>query len=73
MEKGCAKFIWSCFNGHNLIVRNISMAAKVSSFSEFGDNYRYLSCVASLQKGPHVAKNLNRADHDKSVEKKLAF
>ena len=37
-------------------------------------------CVASLQKGPHVAKikieifvDLNRAGHDKSVEKKLAF
>ena len=33
-------------------------------------------CVASLQKGPHVAKikneifvHLNRAGHDKSVEK----
>ena len=37
-------------------------------------------CVASLQKGPHVAKikneicvDLNRAGHDKSVENKLAF
>ena len=27
MIKRCAKFIWSCFNSHNLIVRNISMAA----------------------------------------------
>ena len=33
----------SCFNSHNLIVRNISLAAKISSFSDFGDNYRYLS------------------------------
>ena len=39
-----------------------------------------LICVASLQKGPHVAKikneifvDLNKAGHDKSVEKKLAF
>ena len=39
----CDKFIWSCFNSHNLVVRNISMAAKISSFSDFGDNYRYLS------------------------------
>ena len=37
-------------------------------------------CVASLQKGPHVAKikiemfvDPNRAGHDKSVEKKLVF
>ena len=37
-------------------------------------------CVASLQKGPHVAKikieiflDFNRAGHDKSVKKKLAF
>ena len=43
MEKGCAKFSWSCFNSHDLIVRNISMAANISSFSDFGDNYRYLS------------------------------
>ena len=43
MEKRCAKFIWSCFNSHNLIVRNISMAAKISSFSDFGDNYRYIT------------------------------
>ena len=43
MEKRFAKFIWSCFNSHNLIVRNISLAAKISSFSDFGDNYRYLS------------------------------
>ena len=41
--KAGPKFIWSCFNSHNLIVRNISMAAKISSFSDFGDNYRYLS------------------------------
>ena len=43
MEKRCAKFIWSCFNSHNLFVGNISMPAKISSFSDFGDNYRYLS------------------------------
>ena len=37
--------------------------------------YMYI-CVASLQKGPHVAKikneifvDLNRAGHDKTVEK----
>ena len=42
-EKGFTKFIWSCFNSHNLIIRNISIAAKMSSFSNFGDNYRYLS------------------------------
>ena len=39
MVKSCAKFIWSCFNSHNLIVRNISLAAKISSFSDFDDNY----------------------------------
>ena len=52
MEKRCAKFIWSCFNCHNLIVRNISMAAKISSFSDFGDNYRYLSYKYGI--GIHV-------------------
>ena len=52
MEKRCAKFIWSCFNSHNLIVRNISMAAKISSFSDFDDNYRYLSYKYGI--GIHV-------------------
>ena len=52
MEKMCAKFTWSCFNSHNLIVRNISMAAKISSFSDFGDNYRYLSYKYGI--GIHV-------------------
>ena len=43
MENRYAKYIWLCFNSNNLIVRDISMAAKISSFSDFGDNYRYLS------------------------------
>ena len=30
VERRCAKFIWSCFNSHNLIVRNIPLAAKIS-------------------------------------------
>ena len=54
MEKRCAKFIWSCFTSHNLglIVRNISLAGKISSFSDFGDNYRYLSYKYGI--GIHV-------------------
>ena len=52
IEKKCAKFIWSCSNSHNLIVRNISFAAKISSFSDFGDNYGYLSYKYEL--GIHV-------------------
>ena len=51
-EKGRAKFIWSYFNSHNLIVRNISLAAKISSFSDFSDNYRYLSYKYGI--GIHV-------------------
>ena len=41
---------------------------------------KLFKCVASLQKGPHVAiikieifVDLNRAGHNKSVKKKLAF
>ena len=44
--------MWSCFNSHNLIVRNSSMEAKISSFSDFGDNYRYLSYKCGI--GIHV-------------------
>ena len=52
MEKRWAKFIWSYFNSHNLIVKNISLAAKISSFSDFYDNYRYLSYKYGI--GIHV-------------------
>ena len=48
----CAKFIWSCFNSNNFIVKSISMAAKIPSFSDFGDNYRYLSYKYGI--GKHV-------------------
>ena len=33
-------FIWSCLNIHNLTVWNILMAAKISLFLSFNDNYR---------------------------------
>ena len=41
---------------HNVIVRNISMAVKISSFSNFGDNYRYLSYKYRI--GIHVIWHL---------------
>ena len=52
----------------------------LESFDNIWCMYLLIICVASLQKGPHVAKikieifvDLNRAGHDKSVEKHLAF
>ncbi len=43
LEKRCIKFIWSSLNSKNSIVKNIALSAISSSFSTFGDNYRYLS------------------------------
>ena len=43
LERRCAKFIWSCLNSDNSIVKTIANSAKCSSVSNFGDNYRYLS------------------------------
>ena len=43
IERRCAKFIWSCLNGDNSIVKTIANSAKSSSVSNVGDNYRYLS------------------------------
>ena len=43
IERRCAKFIWSCLNSDNSIVKTIANSAKCSSVSNFGDNYRYLS------------------------------
>ena len=52
LEKRCAKFIWSCLNSHNCVVKNIALSAKSSSSSDFGDNYRYLSYKYNI--GIHV-------------------
>ena len=43
LERKCAKFIWSCLNSDNSIVKTVAKSAKCSSVSNFGDNYRYLS------------------------------
>ena len=40
----CAKFIWSCLNSDNYIVRTVTKSAKCSGVSNFRDNYRHLSC-----------------------------
>ena len=60
IEKRCAKSIWSCFNSHNLIVRNISMAAKISSFSDFGNNYRWYECYRSCLREITRHQNTNQ-------------
>ena len=52
LEKRCAKFIWSCLNCHNCVIKNIALSAKSSSSSDFRDNYRYLSYKYNL--GIHV-------------------
>ena len=41
LQRKCAKFIWSCLNSDNYIVKTIAKSAKCSSVSNFGDNYRY--------------------------------
>ena len=43
LERRCAKFIWSCLNSDNSIVKTILKSAKCSSVYNFGDNYRYLT------------------------------
>ena len=48
----CAKFIWSCLNSDNSIVKTIAKSAKCSSVLNFIDNYRYLSYNYKI--GNHV-------------------
>ena len=43
LEQRCAKFIWSCPNSSNTIIKTIAISAISSGNSTFGDNYRYLS------------------------------
>ena len=52
LEKRCVKFIWSCINSHNCVIKNIALPAKSSRSSAFGDNYRYLSYKFNI--GIHV-------------------
>ena len=48
----CDKFIWSCLNSENSIVKTIAKSAKCNSVSNFGDDYRYLSYKFKI--GDHV-------------------
>ena len=52
LGKRRAKFIWSCLNSHNCVIKNISLSSKSSSSSDFGDNYRYLSYKYNI--GIHI-------------------
>ena len=52
LKRRCAKFIWSCLNRYNSIVKTIVNSAKCSSVQNFGDNYRYLSYKYKI--GNHV-------------------
>ena len=43
LEKRCLKFIWSCINSNNTIVKSVSSSAIMYSYSSLGENYRFLS------------------------------
>ena len=43
LEQRCAKFIWSCLNSSNTIIKTIAMSVISNVNSTFGDNYRYFS------------------------------
>ena len=42
LERRCAKFIHSCLNSNNLIIKATSISAITTHRSQFGDNYRYI-------------------------------
>ena len=42
LEKICLKFLHSCLNSSNEVVKSISLSSIQQSFSTFGENYRYL-------------------------------
>ena len=43
LEKRCLKFIWSCINSNNTIVKSVSSSVIMESYSSLGENYRFLS------------------------------
>ena len=42
IEKRCAKFIHTCLNSNNLIIKSTAISALTTHRSQFGDNYRYI-------------------------------
>ena len=43
LKKHCLKFIWSCINSNNTIVKSVSSSTIMYSYSSLGENYRFLS------------------------------
>ena len=43
LEKRCLKFLWSCMNSNNDVVKSVFLSLIGNSYSTFGENYRYLS------------------------------
>ena len=41
LEKRCLKFIWSCINSNNTIVKDVSSLAIMYSYLSLGENYRF--------------------------------
>ena len=54
LEQRCAKFIWSCLNSFNTIIKTTVLSAISSGGSTFGDNYRYHSYNYTCNIGPHI-------------------
>ena len=52
LARRCAKFIWSCLNSYNTIIKTTVLSAISSGCSTLGDNYRYLSYKYNI--GPHI-------------------
>ena len=43
LEKHRLKFIWSCINSNNTIVKSVSSSAIMYSYSSLREKYRFLS------------------------------
>ena len=43
LKKRCLKFIWSCINSNNTIVKSVNSLVIMYSYSSLGENYRFLS------------------------------
>ena len=43
LEERCLKFIWSCINSNNTIVKSVSSSAIMYNYSSLGENYRFQS------------------------------
>ena len=63
LEKRCVKFVWSCLNSSNAVVKNISMFVLDNRHSVLGNNFKYFSYKYDLYRSHWFNKLMTLMKH----------